>query len=57
MPPAPIASHISQPANVVSHLPLGVVLDRQVRQLGSDLGDGSGWDIADFCTGMNGEFG
>lgn len=57
MPPASVASHISQAANVLPHLPLGVIFNGHVRQLGRDLRYGSRWNIANFCSGVYGEFG
>lgn len=57
MSPAPITSHISQPSNVIPHLPLRIVLNRHIRQFRSDLRNGALWDVPDFGKWVDGEFG
>lgn len=57
MSPSSIRTHISQPSNIISHLPLCVVLNRHVGQLGRDLGDSALGDVADLGEWVDGEFG
>ena len=56
MSPPPITPHISQPPNILPHLPLRIVFDRHVRQLGRQLGDGALGNIANARERVDAEF-
>ena len=55
MSPSPIGSHISQPPNIIPHLPLRIVLNRHIRQLSRDLGDGALGNVSDLGEWVDGE--
>ena len=57
MSPSPITTHISQPPDIIPHLPLCIVLNRHIRQLSGDLSDGALGDVSDFSEWVDGELG
>ena len=57
MSTASVGTHISQPSNIIAHLPLCIVLDRHVGQLGGNLSDGTLWDVSDLGEGVDAELG
>lgn len=57
MPPPAITPHIPQPANILAHPPLRVVLDRHAGELGGELHDCARGDVADARERVDAEFG
>lgn len=57
MSPTPVATHVLEALDVLSHNLSRVVLDRHGRQFGCEGGDGLGRQGSDFGEGMDGVLG
>lgn len=57
MSSTPIGTHISQPPNIIPHLPLRIILNRHIAQFRRDLRHSALGDISDLSERVDAEFG